>query len=455
MEKAATAQCKRHPGAAAGWRCVDCESALCPECATVKRAQTTEFYACGLCGGTADRIRVHRGTRPYARRLLDTWRYMVRPGTLQALTGLSVVLAFFTWLGELSGFLPALIGRGLFWGTVFAIIRGTARGDRELEPPDFTDFLSDIVGPAVRGVVATALVWLPGVLYFIFLADQNALMDPLLWLLVLVGIAYVPMALLTAAAGSDVLGMLNPVAGIAHMRRLGKDYLVALGALAVLVVPHVLLSTVGGLLRMLDVFLVTRVAAEFLMNLVPFLMAHVLGLLLYVRGDDLGYGLAQDYYEPVMPDVEPTSRPEAFRGGAPAFADPEPEPVPTASAELSALTKAVEARDVPQVLALYSSLQSMPDGRRLVEPAHHLFVGQASAAQGDYPLAVKALEAAADVDPEGPVAPRALVMLARVFGERMQEPQRAEELYRYIVHRYPDTDASRFAQQRLPPEGHG
>jgi hypothetical protein len=458
MENTATARCKRHPAAAAGWRCVNCESTLCPECATVKRAQTTEFYACGLCGGGADRLMVHRGDIPYARRLLGAWRYLVQPGTLQVLVGLSVVLAFFEWLGDIGGFLPRMIGRGLFWGSIFAIIRGTARGDRQLEPPDFSDFLSDIVGPAVRGVVATVVVWFPGVFYAIFLAGEDKLGDPIFWVLMLLGITYVPIALLTAAAGSSLLAMLNPLAGFTHMRRLGTDYLLALGALLVLAVPHTLLSMVGGLLRLLDVLMVSRVLAEGLMTVGPFLMAHVLGLLLYVRGDDLGYGMAQDYYEPVLPGVEPLSRPEAFRGSAPAAFvahAPEPEPTgPVAGPELASLAKAVEARDVPQVLALYATLQSLPDGRKAVEPAHHLFVGQAAASQGDYPLAVRALEAAADVAPDGPTAPRALVMLARVFGERLQEPQRAEELYRYIVHRYPDTDASRFAQQRLPPGGH-
>jgi len=43
------------------------------------------------------------------------------------------------------------------------------------------------------------------------------------------------------------------------------------------------------------------------------------------------------------------------------------------------------------------------------------------------------------------------VLLARLCGERMGDPQRAQSVYRYIVHRYPNTDASKFAAQRLPP----
>jgi TolA-binding protein len=55
------------------------------------------------------------------------------------------------------------------------------------------------------------------------------------------------------------------------------------------------------------------------------------------------------------------------------------------------------------------------------------------------------------VAPNAPTAPQALVLLARLCGERMQDPTRAASVYRYIVHRYPNTDAARFAAQRLPP----
>jgi TolA-binding protein len=55
------------------------------------------------------------------------------------------------------------------------------------------------------------------------------------------------------------------------------------------------------------------------------------------------------------------------------------------------------------------------------------------------------------VAPDGPSASRALVLLARVYAERLQEPERAESIYRYVVHRYPGTEASRFAQAHLSP----
>jgi TolA-binding protein len=122
---------------------------------------------------------------------------------------------------------------------------------------------------------------------------------------------------------------------------------------------------------------------------------------------------------------------------------------PAPAEQVQALARAVEKRDVSLALALYQMLDGVPPSA--IAPAVHLFVGQASATEGQYELAVRALESAADVAPEDPLASRALVLLARVFGERMRDEARAQGLYQYIVDRYPDTDASRFAQTRLPP----
>ncbi|MFP2895035.1 tetratricopeptide repeat protein [Corallococcus sp. 4LFB] len=89
--------------------------------------------------------------------------------------------------------------------------------------------------------------------------------------------------------------------------------------------------------------------------------------------------------------------------------------------------------------------------RLKLSPAHQLFIGQAAAVEGDFPLSVKALEAAADTTPDEPTAPRARVLLARVQGEKLGNAVRAEEIHRYILHRHPDTEAARFAHARLPP----
>lgn len=487
MESTPTPRCKQHPEAPAGWLCEDCGAALCPQCTELRRAQTVEYFACGLCGGTAKVLRVHRSATPYTRHLRGLWRYRFSPSGLQTLAGLSAFTALCSWLTQLTWlfmkFVPLVIGFGTFWAYFFHVLRTTARGVSQLEAPDYSDVFNDIVIPALRGFVATSLLWLPGLLYVLFLrealpavADSAGAVtnnpaffvngvrpdaphfslgaDPFLLLIVLAGCFYLPMALMLAASGHGLLGMLNPVRVIGHALDLGRDYLRAVGAMVLLLVLHGVLHVVAMGVRAIDIFLLSRWLAETLTLIAPIMMARALGLLLYVRGDAVGYGLESDYYEPALPGAEPLAkRPAPFRHAQlvpDSELPPAEQPLPGALPDLATLAQAIEARDIAQALALYPALHAVPDAKKAVTPAQHLFVGQAAASQGQYELAVQALETAADIAPDEPTAPRALVMLARVYGERLQEPERAEGIYRYIVHRYPDTDASRFAAQRLP-----
>ncbi|WP_224369241.1 tetratricopeptide repeat protein [Hyalangium versicolor] len=481
MEKTTPARCRSHPEAGAGWSCNNCQAPLCPDCVAVRRSMSTEYLSCGLCQGQAVPILVHRSRIPLATQLRGAWRYPFTPTGLAVLAGLSFLLTVCRWAAAstflLLKFMPTVIGLGIFWGAFFHIVRATARGERELDTPDYSEVFTDCVSPAMRGLVGTTLLWLPGLLYLLFIKGwdvskpmdemlsnpafyvsgglpqldwSQVVGDPILWLIVLAGALYLPMALLFAAAGQSVLRMLNPVAVLFAARRLGRDYLITLGALAVLTVALVLGHVVAAGIHALELPLLSRLGAEFVTCLAPFLMAHVLGLLLYNRGDEIGYGSPTDYLEPVLGDARPRVAAPSLRPASIAPAEPPPEASASLTETLAALTQAVGAQDASKALTLYADI-SEPRSLKQIEPAHHLFVGQAAVAQGQYPLAIKALETAADVAPDGPEASRALVLLARVFAERMKEPERAASIYRYVVHRYPNTDASRFAQRHLSP----
>lgn len=466
--------CQRHPAAPAGWRCQACEAALCVECAEGRRVGSVELVACGLCGGAAPPILVHRDQVPLARRLSGAWRFLVTPGGIQSLVAISGVLALLAWMAHWTfvflRVLPLALYFGVFWGTFFALLRGASRGDSDPELPEFVDLFRDGILPGLRGLVVMAVLWLPLLArarmktdvfawdpQFLFAPDMLA--DPVLWGMLLVGLLWLPMALILTATGQPLRSVFNPVGVFLRALRLGGDYLLAVGVLLVLVLVHALAHALGARLLAANVFVVSRWGAELLTCVAPFLGAHVLGLLLYVRGDALGYSAAGDSLRPVLGDARPVRQPPPLREAlAPApESSPEPTAEPTsatgagraAAEQVAALASAVDARDVAQALAVYAALRALPGVR--VPPAHHLFVGQAAAVEGDFPLSIQALEAAADAAPDEPTAPRALVLLARVVGERMRDTARAEELYRYVVHRYPESEAARFARQRLPP----
>lgn len=201
----------------------------------------------------------------------------------------------------------------------------------------------------------------------------------------------------------------------------------------------------------------------------PFVMARVLGLLLYVRGVDLGYGVAADADEPVLPDAKPrgTPRPAPDLGFGPVAAealaeapDPGAGPAGVPSGALAPpprstpeeVAAAVERGDLNAALEAWERLD--PEDHLALPPATHVAVGRAAAAARDFHLAVRALRAAADVAPDDPEGQRAWILLARVYADKLGDAARARQIYGYVVERYPGTDAATFAQAQLaPPPG--
>jgi tetratricopeptide (TPR) repeat protein len=472
--------CHDHLRAAAGWFCGACQARLCPDCATVRRAMSTEYLACGRCQGPIEPLLLHRSSVPLTTRLRQSWRYPASSSALPFMLGLSAVLAVLRWAMVetflLLKWLPTVMWLGVFWGAFFSVVRATARGEQTLDTPDYSDAYKDCVVPALRGLVATSGVWLPVALYLLCFSDLDVrgpvtdlsnqpafyvtgglpafdwgpvVKDSVLWLLLLAGFAYLPLVLLLAATGTGVLQMLNPLTALRAAARLGKDYALTLGALALLCGVMALGHAVAAGFRGLHLAFVSPFAAELVTTLAPVLMAHVLGLLLYTRGDVLGYGEPRDYYLPVLGAVQPRAGVPPLREATTPAPEASPEATPPQDGLLQALAQAVEAKDAEKAVALYAGLQT-PQVSKRVEPAQHFFVGQSAIARGQYALAVQALESAADVAPEGPLASRALVLQARVYAERLRDAERAENIYRYILHRYPGTEASHFAQKHLP-----
>ncbi|MBZ4371021.1 tol-pal system YbgF family protein [Corallococcus sp. AS-1-6] len=463
--------CAGHPGAAAGWRCEHCEALLCPACVETRRAGTVEYTVCVRCQGTANVLLRHRSHRSLAARLPGALRFPFTAPGLQALAAVVIVLTVLRMAVVgivVIAVLPLTLALGVFWAAFFALVRSAARGDAEPEGPGFTDLVRDNLVPGLMGLCVSGGVFLPALVRAWGLLESASpdevlkrvthpvdtlsapvfWADPLFWGLAVLGLLWLPWALLVAAMSRSVFAALNPLRALACIRAVGRDARVVTAVFLLLALLQGGLHQVAEAVLGLPIVIVPRLIAEALTCLVPFAAANVLGLVLFVHGDALGYLPARDHLEPTLGDTAPQRGPVALRESQ---AEPE-APAPDAAgveAQVAELGAAVEARDVAKALALYGALHVLP--RLKLLPSHHLFIGQAAAVEGDFPLSVKALEAAADTAPEEPTAPRALVLLARVQGEKLGNTVRAEELYRYIVHRYPDTDAARFAHARLPP----
>ncbi len=433
-----------------------------------------ELASCSHCGNGAEVLRVHRNQQSFASRLPGAFRFPFHVSTLLTLLG----TGFAVWMMAHLGCLGGLIGFGILWSVLFTVIRQTGDGRSEIML-DFGDSISDIGYPAIAGLVGTAIVWVPPVVYAYNRAGGRPLYaEPIFWGLLALGVFYAPMAIVVAATKSPFLRMLNPVAVLGYALKLGTDYLLAVFVLVLLAGADVVFSIAAGwVIGFLPHLPVISDWLQLTATMVmPLVGAHILGLLLLTRGDDLGWGDARDYQQPLLKDavprgpehvreeapgsprshapieLDPAAAPAPARSHAPIELDEPPPrataldpaalpPLPEAKQQIEA---ALAAGRVADALELYAAQASPPD---LAQPLH-LLLGQAAVSHGDLKLGVKALRAASK-DPGAPETPRAMVLLGRLYAEKLGETEVAIRLFEFVVEKYPGTPAAEFAQSRL------
>jgi hypothetical protein len=432
--------CERHPGALAAFDCQAC-GPLCPACAAAQHVGVgVDVICCLKCLGPAQPLRVRRAERlHFAQQLWTAFSYPVQGGAKLHLALAVLVIWLLTAVGVLGGF-GFVFALATTWAHVFHLVRRTAAGEDKPSTPDFETLLNSAVLPAVRGALALAPLAYPA--FLLFRSDGGLSRVGLIALLV-AGALYTPMALMVASTSGGLLRVLNPLAVGGLAWRLGHDYLrcaagavVLLGAAFAAMLPAARASNTGFAIVLA---LPGLVVALYLL----FVLARTLGLLLYIRGDEVEYGTATDYLDVVSPravpsGVLPTRRNEALSleasGGT---AD--------ASVELRAL---LSSGAHGPALALYDG--AVPEALANVAASEHLDIGRRAAQRGEYPLAVRALRAAA-AWPEDPSAPHACLLLARLYQERLGDPEQAQVICRFVLNRYPDSPAAERARTLLSP----
>ena len=389
---------------------------------------------------------------------------------ISAVMAIMLFLRKWTFFG-LKGFCSALAW-GSFWAYVFKAIRTSALGDDEVHTPDFSDFFNDLVVPAIRGTAGTALSWLPSLLYLLYvkdltlfeLLDFKSFDDPVLWSVFAVSLIYVPMALLVGATGGGVLRMLNPILVVAYILRMGVDYWIAWLAIGVLTGVYLVLNLVSALLAQLPIPFLAPWLARFLVTYPPFAMANVLGLLLYVRGDRVDYGLPEEYQMEILPGAQPRGQlpvaaqpveaaapqrsyaPISLEDDQPASAVPK-APINAETTPAEAIRAAVEKGDWAKATDLFAAAADLkPD---CLAPNCYFGLAQEAAKRGNYRLAVRALQALMKSAPDDAVAPRACLLLARIYSERLSDRPTAERVFRHLLQRYPNSSAAQVAQNYL------
>lgn len=240
----ALARCDRHRDRFAEWICAHCSKGWCDECGLVTRAvskniQLVQCPACrDRCVASPRRARrLQRDQKASQDRLSIPWAIgeaLERP--------VAGGYEIFVWLGI--GFLYAVASFSAMYAATYSfilrllpvpfllrIVRHAARGEKGFpEPGDVTDWMWDLIVPALAFVAGCWLVAAPAGLYAVLrpgsIADVAA--DPIFWLLLAVGLFYLPAVIVTAAMTDSVGAALNPAFAVRLLSRVRGDYFVLL-----------------------------------------------------------------------------------------------------------------------------------------------------------------------------------------------------------------------------------
>jgi hypothetical protein len=252
-----------------------------------------------LCGGLAKPIRVRRAAAtPFG--IESIWEAVRWPFHREGLVTTAACAAVL-WLMSLAGFLAGLFAFGIVLAILFHVTTSTARGESEFrDAGDFRGFFENVLGPLMRALFASVWAYAPALAFFVWkhkdLNDFTRGENAIALLLVFAGTFLFPCGLLIAALGTPMRQILNPFLVIGTVAKLGRDYALISGfAFAVSVTESALNAAPIG----------SSLVQDALLLLPAEMLFRALGLLVWARGDELGYGGEASYLVPVLGDQRP------------------------------------------------------------------------------------------------------------------------------------------------------
>ncbi len=230
-------KCSTHKNARAAWECGKCGKALCTACAAPDHVEKMgDVIRCIHCGGIAKAIMVERPVDPWWRKIPAFFGAILSLGGIGKLFVVAVMLliAGFMAIVPFLGFIFAWIFYlGILGSFLIFVLQGSTDGKEKL--PSLSDMgheLSDLLAAALRMTLASAIVWIPFLIYifsspsgFIASAKSGLWKDPVILSIVIVGIMYLPAAFILAALTDSALNAANPVAVFGIIMRAPGEYL--------------------------------------------------------------------------------------------------------------------------------------------------------------------------------------------------------------------------------------
>jgi len=241
-------------------------------------------------------------------------RSVFSPLGLLWLASVACMIFLIGWLPIIG---PILAG-GLFASYFFLVIQESSRGRETLPSPGrFSEMLGEVVFAWVRFGLATLVLWVPALVYLkmtgglmrVWTDPGGTLADPVLMLIVALGVAYLPGAMIIAAIGDAVFSALNPLYVLTFIRRVPGQYLATVAIFCLLSVAQMMvvaaITFVGSVIPD-PIF--TPILMGALRLTVPLTIAFVLGRFIYQNKEAFGLEPEGEVLVPAMPDAIPRGK---------------------------------------------------------------------------------------------------------------------------------------------------
>lgn len=279
--------CDRHPDKPGVRTCETCSGRYCEFC-TARRQATGLAHVCPACWvrGRLVETRPAGSASALAGELSGAFSYPLAGGGWVALVAGAVLGGVLSWFIAVGGFFMLFFALAFFlamvgyvWVWLLRIVSATADGEDSL--PDWPDF-SGLGGMVVQAAVLFLLLALCGIpIALTWLAGAQSM--PALLAALVVGLSCFPMGML-ALAMSGSIRALNPLLVVPSIFKVGRGYLVAIGALVVVMLVRLVVERALDGVPLVGGLLLGVASLYFLV-----VQARVVGLLYRVYERDLGW----------------------------------------------------------------------------------------------------------------------------------------------------------------------
>ena len=472
--------CQYHPTVPAHWYCETCNRTLCPRCVEARDMggyhQGEKLHFCPKCNRPVQWMGVGNIIDPFWKRMHRFFLYPLSTRPLMLMFALSILAALLGAM-PLIGFFIQIVVWGVAFKYAYAILQNTAGGNLTTPALGGTT-LSDNFGPVVKQIGLYVALFFTGGFVFAKLGIIAG------GLFIVAATLFLPAMIMLLVTTESLVQALNPIMFVTLAMRIGWGYLLMyffysiLGGAPALLGHHV----IQHLPPLLQAFLFTLVKIYY-----TFISYHLMGYVILQYHEDIGYEVNfDDFTDEETENVKAEQAADTPEGrllrrinqmikdgeheGAKAFIENETNPEnitdPTLSERYYTLLKVTGATDKQAEHGLQHLERLVQAGQKgaaievyreclavksdFTPAAAPLFkiAGWLNEA-GDGKAAIGAFNRLTKAHPQDALVPKSYFRAAQIFNDRLMNPEKAKNILKGLMKKFPDHDIIPFVERYL------